>query len=290
MNEIGRRLAVATLLATGFLPWACSKHHEATRSEPVGAISASGIDDPRDDRLEAFAATMSGMREKAQNAARRASSRSPVALAHGVPSAQVALVLPLLTLVSFGDWEGVLRIPAPDTGLELATAMHLYARGTALAALGRRDESRALLGALRDVSRTAAKAAGGDEMANPVLSIAAHALAGEIALRAGQPAVAAERFRRAAQIEDAMAREEPPAWFYPVRQSLGRALLEAGDPAAAETVYRDDLARFPENGWSLFGLALSLEAQGRRTEAEAVRARFRTAWDGADVELSSSRF
>jgi predicted Zn-dependent protease len=123
-----------------------------------------------------------------------------------------------------------------------------------------------------------------------VLSIAAHALAGEIALRAGRPAVAAERFRRAAQIEDAMVYEEPPLWYYPIRHSLGRALLEAGDPAAAETAYREDLLRFPENGWSLFGLALSLEAQGRTADADAVRARFDAAWSRADVALTASRF
>ncbi|MGD8495302.1 MAG: hypothetical protein PVF05_03870 [Gemmatimonadales bacterium] len=279
MNEIGRPLAIATLLAAGFLPWACSKHRDT-----------AGADDLPDEQLAAFTATMAGNRKQALAAARQAASNTPIEVARGVPSAQNALVLPLLTLVSFGDWQEALRLPAPDTCLELATAMHRYAHGTALAALGRRDEARALLGQLRNTSRTAAKAAAGDEAANPVLSIAAHALAGEIALRAGQPAVAAERFRRAEQIEDAMARREPPPWFYPIRHSLGRALLEAGQAEAAETAYREDLARFPENGWSLFGLALSLEAQGRTADAESVRARFREAWAAADVELTSSRF
>lgn len=290
MNEIGRPLALATLLAAGFLPWACSKHHDTTGTEGVGALSTPEIDGPSEDQLVAFRATMAGNRREALAAARRASSKTTLDAARGVPSAQNALELPLLTLVSFGDWQEVLRLPAPDTGLELATALHRYAHGTALAALGRRDEARALLGELRSTSRTAAKAAAGDETANPVLSIASHALAGEIALRAGQPAVAAERFRRAAQIEDGMAYEQPPSWFYPIRHSLGRALLEAGNAAAAETAYREDLARFPENGWSLFGLALSLEAQGRQADAEAVRDRFREAWERADVELTSSRF
>jgi predicted Zn-dependent protease len=83
---------------------------------------------------------------------------------------------------------------------------------------------------------------------------------------------------------------EPPVWYYPVRQSLGAALLAGGRPVEAEAVYREDLKRNPDNGWSLFGLAQSLRAQGRRAEAAAVEARFQKAWTRADVTLSASRF
>lgn len=245
---------------------------------------------PHNYHFMAFAATMAGMRDEALQAARTVSTRVPLEVARAVPFIQNAIVLPQLTLLTFGAWEAVLREPAPDSSLELASTVHLYARGTALAASGRMDEARSYLGRLRNAARAATEAAGGDESASPVLSIAAHALAAEIALRALQPAVAVERFRLAAQIEDGMLYEEPPLWYYPIRHSLGRALLEAGDAQGAETVYREDLARFPENGWSLFGLAESLEAQGRTDEADAVRARFEKAWVHADVELSASRF
>ena len=83
---------------------------------------------------------------------------------------------------------------------------------------------------------------------------------------------------------------EPPPWYYPVRQSLGAALLAAGRPAEAEAVYREDLARNRENGWSLFGLAQSLRAQGKTAEADQVQARFAVAWTRADVTLTASRF
>jgi Flp pilus assembly protein TadD len=83
---------------------------------------------------------------------------------------------------------------------------------------------------------------------------------------------------------------EPPPWYYPVRQSLGVALLQAGRAAEAEAVYREDLRANPENGWSLFGLAQSLRAQGKTADAEAVDVRFRRAWTGADVTLTASRF
>ena len=79
-----------------------------------------------------------------------------------------------------------------------------------------------------------------------------------------------------------------PVWYFPVRQSLGAALLAGGRPV--EAVYRDDLKRNPENGWSLFGLARSLLAQGKTADAAAVEARFPKAWACADVTLSASRF
>jgi hypothetical protein len=83
---------------------------------------------------------------------------------------------------------------------------------------------------------------------------------------------------------------EPPDWYYPIRQSLGVVLLEAGKAVDAERVYREDLGRFRENGWSLFGLAQALHTQGKHAEAAAVDERFKKAWATADVTLTASRF
>jgi hypothetical protein len=83
---------------------------------------------------------------------------------------------------------------------------------------------------------------------------------------------------------------EPPRWYYPIRQALGAVLLDAGRAAEAEQVYREDLKNFPENGWSLYGLARALRAQGKSAEAAAVEKKFVEAWKGADVKLTASRF
>ena len=83
---------------------------------------------------------------------------------------------------------------------------------------------------------------------------------------------------------------EPPQWYYSVRHSLGAVLLRHGQAAEAERVYREDLKKFPENGWALFGLMKALEAQGKSADAKAVEARFRKAWAGSDVTLTASRF
>ncbi|HRP88361.1 MAG TPA: hypothetical protein PLS34_12710, partial [Gammaproteobacteria bacterium] len=90
-------------------------------------------------------------------------------------------------------------------------------------------------------------------------------------------------------IEDALPYDEPPGWHMPVRHSLGAVLLDAGRPAEAEAVYREELRRNPENGWSLFGLTQSLLAQDDAAAAEAAGRRFERAWANADVELSASR-
>jgi tetratricopeptide (TPR) repeat protein len=90
--------------------------------------------------------------------------------------------------------------------------------------------------------------------------------------------------------EDQLAYDEPAEWFVPGRHLLGALLLAAGKASDAERVYRDDLARYPENGWALFGLAQALGAQGKTADAGAVRQRFDAAWSEADTVLPASAF
>ena len=96
-------------------------------------------------------------------------------------------------------------------------------------------------------------------------------------------------FERAVAGQDALPYTEPPFWYYPTRQSFGLALLRAGRAADAEAVYRKDLAAYPHNGWSTFGLIQSLEAQGKSAEAREHRAHFDAMWSQADVALAGSR-
>ena len=83
---------------------------------------------------------------------------------------------------------------------------------------------------------------------------------------------------------------EPPPFYFPTRQALGAVLLAADRAADAEAVYRIDLEQHPKNGWSLLGLAQSLEAQGRDADAAWAAQGHRTAWARADVALGTSRF
>ena len=88
--------------------------------------------------------------------------------------------------------------------------------------------------------------------------------------------------------EDALKYDEPPDWYYPTRESLGAALVSASRFAEAEQVFRDDLARNPKNGRSLFGLARALRAQ--KKDASAVEQQLREAWKHADVSLRLADF
>jgi tetratricopeptide (TPR) repeat protein len=124
-----------------------------------------------------------------------------------------------------------------------------------------------------------------------VLEIAARLLDGEILLREGKIEAALAALREAVEREDKLRYAEPPAWAQPVRHALGAALLQRARLAEAEDVYREDLARTPDNGWSLFGLAQALRLQNKNpAEAADLEARFKRVWAQADVTLTSSCF
>ena len=123
-----------------------------------------------------------------------------------------------------------------------------------------------------------------------MLNIAGTILAAEVAGERGEHTERIRLLTAAVEMEDSLPYFEPPYWYYPVRQSLGAALLEVGQVAEAEAVYREDLVKNSENGWSLYGLVESLRAQGKVEEAEAVEARLENAWEHADVTPVSSRY
>ena len=231
-----------------------------------------------------FAGTMAGRGTMAIDAARKLVSKADLKVARQVPMVQSFVPFLDLTLVTFGRWDDVLQQPLPPADLQYASAMTHYSRGVAFAATAKWPEAAAEL----DAVKQAAAAATGDS--KPVLEIAMHALLGEIAARKGQLDEAITHFQVAKGIEDGMLYFEPPTWYYPIRHSLGAVLLRAGRPAEAEQVYREDLKRFPENGWALFGLLQALRAQGKTADADQVEQRFRRAWQGADVTLVASRF
>jgi tetratricopeptide (TPR) repeat protein len=119
--------------------------------------------------------------------------------------------------------------------------------------------------------------------------IAERTVTAEIALAQGDTAAAIAALTEAVAIEDTIPYDEPPGWHAPVRQSLGQVLLAAGKPVEAEAVYREELRRNPENGWSLKGLEQSLTAQRKDGEAREIKQRFAAAWQNADVALEGSR-
>jgi tetratricopeptide (TPR) repeat protein len=122
-----------------------------------------------------------------------------------------------------------------------------------------------------------------------ILRIAPEVVAGEIGAKRKDWDRALLHLERAVRYEDSLIYQEPADWHAPVRLSLAAVLLEAGRPVEAEAVYWEELKRNPETGWTLFGLAQALRAEGKDEEAAAVDDRFKKAWTEADVTLTSSR-
>ena len=173
-----------------------------------------------------------------------------------------------------------------------ARAMWHYARGRALAARGEVQGAEAELARVRATARDPQVAPLRLEFntSGAVLGIATEVLAGHIAAAKRNFPRAIGHLREAARREDELVYGEPPEWTVPVRQELGTVLLKAGRAAEAEQVFREDLKRFPENGWSLHGLAQSLRAEKKAADAAAVERRLKQAWQHADVALMGSRF
>ena len=197
----------------------------------------------------------------------------------------------MLAYARFGLWQEALTEPRPPAKEPYATGIWHYARGLAFIARNQLDRAASELTALKSVMKHEAFASTLKDL--PLLTnlqIASRVVEGELAARRGDADTAIRVLREAVAIEDALPYSEPPIWHQPTRQVLGALLLEAGRPAEAEDVYRQDLKVFRENGWSLFGLMESLKAQLHRSpEAAEVERRFEKAWARSDVKLVSSR-
>lgn len=201
-------------------------------------------------------------------------------------------IIPYYTLIHLGRWDEILRIPQPGESIRYPVAIWYYARGMAQAAKGDMKAAETSLTILKRIAADSSlkKLLIWDmNSASDLVHIASYTLEGELLGYKKQYAASATSFRSAIAIEDNLMYTEPPDWFFSVRHSLGHWLNTAGEFAAAEKVYREDLELFKENGWALMGLYNSLAGQGKKAEAAAVKKRFNKAWQHADVKISSSR-
>lgn len=238
-------------------------------------------------------ATMEGSRAVALDAAQKSSNTVPEGVWRDIPLLHQFLVAPLFAYTRFGEWDKILAEPQPPKDSPFWTGIWHYARGIAYTA---KNDTGAADKELVKISEIAAM----DEMedfrvtfsrngAKSILDIAVAALSGELEAKKGNYEEAVAQLHRGVLLEDNLIYNEPPDWHVPVRQVLGAVLMDAGRAAEAEAIYWQDLQHNRENGWALFGLLKSLQAQDKDIEAAAVEERFQKAWSRADVKLSSSR-
>jgi tetratricopeptide (TPR) repeat protein len=209
----------------------------------------------------------------------------------GMPMAEVYLPTPIFILARFHRWDEILKLPAPDPSLAMTTAFWHFARGSAAAAKGQvamAEADRASLETARNLMPADTQFSSYFNKARTFLDLAASMLDARIATAHGDHQRAIDYWEKSVRIQDTLNYGEPPEWFYPVRESLGSALLLDGQAARAEAVFRADLEQYPRNPRSLFGLWKSLQAQKKTSDEEWVKREFEAAWSHADAPLQLS--
>jgi len=205
-----------------------------------------------------------------------------------MPAAETYVPYSIFMLVRFHRWDDVLALGAPNPGMAMTIAFWHFARGSAFAAKGQltnAEPERQALDKARKEAPADMEFSFYFNKAQNFLVLAENILDARMAAAKGDPKEAIRYWEKAVDGQDKLYYGEPPEWFYPVRESLGAALLLDGQADRAETVFRDDLERYPRNPRSLFGLLKSLEAQNKTANVEEVRREFAAAWKSADVPL-----
>jgi tetratricopeptide (TPR) repeat protein len=204
---------------------------------------------------------------------------------------QAILPAPYFVHAHLSDPAEVLKIADPGDQFPLVKAMWHYARGVAFAAQGEPDQARNESAAIATLNQNS----NFDMLlawavpAPDLLWLAQHIVEARIAQAEGDLDKTVREFEVAVSIQDSIAYMEPPYWYYPVRQSLGAALLAAGKPAEAEKIFKQSLEQSPNNGWALYGLAQAQRAQGDMDVAAATEQQFQQAWHGESSELDLKR-
>lgn len=240
----------------------------------------------------AYAAMMTGQRDLAMKHIRAMVSELPADfLKENAPQAEGFVAMPLEVMVRFGLWDEILNEPDeyPDY-MPFTRAFHHAARAIAFAAKGDTANARKAQSVfLQRAKRVPKEESLGNNSCEAMLDVMKPMVEGEILVAERKTDRGIVQLRAAIKKEDVLKYDEPPGWLIPVRHSLGAALMKQRRFAEAEQVYREDLARLPENGWSLLGLAESLRKQKKNAdEAAQTLAKFKKVWAKADLNITTS--
>ena len=235
-----------------------------------------------------FLAASAAMEGRAAVSLEAAKKTTEIALSvvKDMPMAEFVVPYWMYYSIRFENWDDVLAIPQPDATLPTAVALWHFGQGVALASKKKFDEAVAEKKAFREaVAKVPAEAMMNLNSSKDLLDVAAAMLDAKIAEIYGDTDAAVIAWRKAVAAQDKLAYDEPPAWFYPTRESLGNALMADGRTDAvneAVNVFREDLKRNPGSGRSLFGLGTALKVQHQPAEAAKVMELYKKAWAHAD--------
>jgi len=202
-----------------------------------------------------------------------------------MPMVEGFMTIPMAVDIRFHKWADILKMQQPDSAMQVTTVFWHFARGMALAGTGKVKEAEAdyaiIAEAQKNTPDDAIFNAPINNKTKDILKVAQDVLGAKIAMVKGDNAGAIAMLTDAVALQDTLKYGEPPDWFFPVRESLGAALLMNGDATGAEKVFRADLDRNPRNPRSLFGLHESLKAQKLDYDAGFVQKQFQAAWKGS---------
>ena len=236
-------------------------------------------------------AQMGGDLPTAIREAKRLASIVDANTASQVPWIQAIYGAPYFATLQFAPASDVLELPEPDPRLAYVQGVRHYVRAVAYAQqkneIGFDKEMRELA---RLRQSEALKPMADQGMPAPdLLGLAEHVARGKYASIRGRHLQAADHYRQALAIEDRISYMEPPWWYFPVSQSLGSALYRAGRYDEAQQAFTAALAKYPGNGWALYGLAASEQRLGRRAQAAAATTALNRAWMGDPKWLRMER-
>ena len=189
----------------------------------------------------------------------------------------------IFVYVRFNAWNTVSKMqPAGEKTMAMQAAWS-YARALGLSGTGDRVGAKQEQDRFEQMRKNLpANAPWGYNSAEDIFRLASEILHARLSPNTADPC---DHWRSAVDVQDHLMYNEPPDWYYPVRESLGACLLHSGKNAEAAQVFREGVRRSPRNGRMLFGLWESLKAQGKTQEAEYVKREFDAAWAGSDVQL-----
>lgn len=193
----------------------------------------------------------------------------------------------MFVMLRFHRWKDMLEVTAPPEKMTISTALWHFGRAIAFAFLG--DAKNAALEQkvfLESKAKIPPETVYGYNKAGAIFEIAEYQLNAALAEMNHDLPKAIAWLRKAVAVQDLLYYNEPPDWYFPIRESLGDLLLRNNQYAEAEIVFRDDLEKHPRNGRSLFGLWKSLEAQSKTTDAFWIKREFDEAWKYSDTQLN----
>jgi tetratricopeptide (TPR) repeat protein len=275
--RVGRYLDA---LADNKVATAVDERYLALTNAPMGVYRLGYY--PHNVHFVLAAAQMSGDGPTVIGAAEKLRAIIPDEVARTIAMVHPVKAAPYFAHAQFSPPDTILALPDPGDGMPYVRAIWHYARALAYVAGRNFDAATTEANAIANLERTAdfslLQATG--VPAQDVLKLARVSIAARAARAQGDLIAAIARFEEAATLQDALPYMEPPYWYYPVRQSLGAALLQAGKLAEAELQFVLALKRAPNNGWSYFGLAEVYKARGDTAAAEKAEAALAKTWIG----------